>query len=163
LAQTEAFLVQPFSAPQPQAEASNPTDSFVILGPIVHQGSALALVELFLGPRPRRGGTALVRARYGEWLEHLISILCRGIERRFLASGETTRAALLSLDTAAEEAERHQEEIRKRLERTLHALVGKNFGTLTANQAVAGRVHQVLESKGLRVRCPECGSAAILR
>jgi hypothetical protein len=67
------------------------------------------------------------------------------------------------LDTAAEEAERHQEEIRKRLERTLHALVGKNFGTLTANQAVAGRVHQVLESKGLRVQCPECGSAAILR
>jgi hypothetical protein len=133
------------------------------VGPIVHQESALALVELFLGPTPQRGQTPLLRGKYVEWLEYLVGILCDGIERRFLAAGKPLQAALLSLDAAAEEAERHQGEIRKGLERTLHMLAGQNFGTLQANQELAGRVHQLLESKGLRVKCPECGAPAILR
>ncbi len=161
--QKAPLLVKPFSAPHSAAVVSNPTDSFVVLGPVIHHGDAIALIELFLGPVPLRGQTATVREQYVEWLAHLISFLCDGIERRYLASGKPLEAAMSLLDQVQVQVQRYQEEIRTSIEQSLRGLAGQNFGTIVANQAVAKRVHHMLESKGLRVRCPECGTPAILR
>lgn len=53
--------------------------------------------------------------------------------------------------------------VRLTIEAELVALAGHSFGTLAANQSVVLMVQEMLESHGLRVRCPECGHPAILR
>ena len=75
------FLVKPFSAPTVRAKASNPTDSFVIFGPVDNQGDIVAVVELFLGPNPARARTARARQSYVLFLKRLIWFLCRRIEK----------------------------------------------------------------------------------
>ncbi len=116
--QKAPLLVKPFSAPHSAAVVSNPTDSFVVLGPVIHHGDAIALIELFLGPVPLRGQTATVREQYVEWLAHLISFLCDGIERRYLASGKPLEAAMSLLDQAQAQVQRYQEEIRTSIEQS---------------------------------------------
>ena len=53
--------------------------------------------------------------------------------------------------------------MRLAIEQTLAQWSGKSFGSLEANREMATTIHEVLESHGLRVRCPECGHPAILR
>ncbi len=49
------------------------------------------------------------------------------------------------------------------LEREISKLEGTQLGSFQGNQALAAKVHQLLDSAGLRVRCPHCGQPAILR
>jgi len=163
LAKTKAFVVQPFSAPEPNAAASNPTDSFVVLGPIDNAGERIGLVELFLGPTPTRGKTAGDRERYALWLDHLNRYVCQGIELRFLGSSAPLQPALVNLAAAHAEIEAFQEAIRRSLEVTLNSYSGMSFGSLHGNQTFTRNVHELLEGNGLRIECPECGTPAILR
>lgn len=156
-------LVKPFSAPRARSTVSNPTDSFVLLGPVRHRDQTIGVVELLLGPTPPRGTTAMERKRYVAWLAHCLPILCDGIERRFLATSAPLNVALDDLARADQGVELHREVIRRTLEQSLHAFVGWNFGTIPDNQAFAGKVHELLERHGFRVLCPECGAPAILR
>lgn len=158
-----ASLVKPYSAPSPQARASNPTDSFVLLGPIKNRHETLGIVELFLGPFPPRGRTVAQRKRYVAWLDGLLPLLNQGIERRFLATRAPLAPAIQALESVGEEIQHHQQAIRHSIEQKLAAFCGWNFGTLAENQVFAARVHELLESNGLRVECPECGAPAILR
>jgi len=67
------------------------------------------------------------------------------------------------LDRLQEQLNRLQRTVRLAIEQTLAQWSGKSFGSLDANRAMATTIHDVLEGHGLRVRCPECGHAAILR
>lgn len=49
------------------------------------------------------------------------------------------------------------------LENEFRKYADVNFGSLSANQEFCRRLHRILEENGLRVRCPECGTPAILR
>jgi predicted RNA-binding Zn-ribbon protein involved in translation (DUF1610 family) len=49
------------------------------------------------------------------------------------------------------------------LERELARLEGTQLHSAEANQNLASELHRILDSTGLRVRCPHCGQAAILR
>ncbi|MGE0757648.1 MAG: hypothetical protein AB7O38_11530 [Pirellulaceae bacterium] len=158
-----SFLVRPFSAPARGTRVSNPTDSFVILGPVSHGGQRIALVELLLGPTPVRGQSAAERNRYLLWLDHLITFLCRGMEIRLLRTSAPLPAALDQLATTELEVQALQDAIRQTLQQRLSTFAGWNFGSLEKNQAFATRVHELLEQHGLRVVCPQCGSPAILR
>lgn len=53
--------------------------------------------------------------------------------------------------------------VRLTIEAEFASLAGLSFGTLAANEDVVAMIHDVLESHGLRVQCPECGHPAILR
>jgi hypothetical protein len=53
--------------------------------------------------------------------------------------------------------------VRLTIEAELASFAGLSFGTLAANEEVVAMIHDVLESHGLRVQCPECGHPAILR
>ena len=163
LAQTRSFVVNPFSAPAASASVSNPTDSFVVFGPISHDGERIGVVELFLGPTPARGQTAGVRQRYALWLDHLMSYICQGIELRFLGSSAPLQPALVNLEATKAEIEAFKDAISRSMEVTLNSYTGMSFGSLRNNQTFTRTVHELLEGYGLRVACPECGAPAILR
>ena len=61
------------------------------------------------------------------------------------------------------EMNRLQREIRLAIQAQLSQMTGKSLGSLDANRQLAQSIHTMLDSHGLRVRCPQCGSAAILR
>jgi len=163
LTQVKAFVVNPFSAAVADAPANNPTDSFVVLGPIDHRGERLGVVELFLGPTPTRGKTAGDRQRYKLWLDHLVTYVSQGIALRFLGSAAPLQPALVNLEAAKSEIEAFKDAICRSLEVTINSYAGMSFGSLRNNQTFAKSVHELLDSNGLRVKCPECGSPAILR
>ena len=163
LSRAESFLVQPFSQPLARSNVSNPTDSFVLLGPVISHGDRIAIVELFLGPTPQRAKTAGDRNRYVLWMDHLLAFLCQGIEQRFLGNLAPLEPALTNLEATRTEIAAFKDAIRVSLEITLNNFAGWNFGSLRNNQTFARSVHELLESNSLRVECPECSSPAILR
>ncbi len=163
VSQNGPLAVKPFSAPWARAGASNPTDSYLLLAPVQHQNEGIALIELALGPKPLRLPQKQLMESYLSWLDWLTSIFGRGMERRFAAFHQPLKSAILCLDETSRQVETIQEQIRHTIEGSLQRLAGENFGSLVANQTVAKQVHALLESKGLRVQCPECGAAAILR
>ena len=163
LSKSKSFLVKPFSAPEKQSAVSNPTDSFIVLGPVDHRNERIAVVELFLGPTPVRGRTAAERNRYLLWLDHLLAFFCRGIEARLLKTSAPLTPALEQLTVAATAAASVQATIRLTLEQHLSTFSGWNFGSLAGNSAFAVRVQELLDQFGFRVICPQCGSPAILR
>lgn len=158
-----AYLVRPFSTPGDGANVSNPTDSFLLLGPVESQGEPIGVVELFLGPTPPRGQTSGDRNRYVLWLDHLVEHLRQGIRLRYLGSSAPLQPAMVNLEAAKAEISAYKEAIRTSLEITLNSFAGWNFGSLQNNQTFAKTMHSLLDENGLRVACAECGSPAILR
>ncbi len=69
-------------------------------------------------------------------------------------------AALVDLER---EVNRIQRSIRLAIQLQLGKLAGQSLRTLGENQDLVKRVHDLLDSHGLRVKCPECGHPAILR
>lgn len=67
------------------------------------------------------------------------------------------------MDQLTRQLHHMQRSIRQTIERSLQELRGQSFGSLPENQRFARLVQTLLESHGLRVRCPECGHPAILR
>ena len=51
----------------------------------------------------------------------------------------------------------------RRIELQLASLEGSRLDSLLANQWLAKSIHQLLDSHGFRVSCPECGEPAIMR
>ncbi len=160
---SRAYLVRPYSAPGDGANVSNPTDSFLLLGPIEGQGEPIGVVELFLGPTPLRGQTSGDRNRYVLWLDHLVEHLRQGIRLRYLGSSAPLQPAMVNLEAARTEIGAYKDAIRKSLEITLNSYAGWNFGSLQNNQTFAKSMHNLLDDNGLRVACAECGAPAILR
>ena len=163
LGNARSYLVRPFSTPGDGANVSNPTDSFLLLGPIDSQGEPIGVVELFLGPTPPRGQTSGDRNRYVLWLDHLVEHLRQGIRLRYLGSSAPLQPAMVNLEAVRVEIGAYKDAIRKSLEVTLNCYAGWNFGSLQNNQTFAKTMHILLDENGLRVACPECGSPAILR
>ncbi|MEO1524191.1 MAG: hypothetical protein AAFX06_02090 [Planctomycetota bacterium] len=61
------------------------------------------------------------------------------------------------------EMNRLQREIRLTIQAQLSQMTGKSLGSLESNRELARSIHEMLDAHGLRVRCPHCGNAAILR
>jgi predicted RNA-binding Zn-ribbon protein involved in translation (DUF1610 family) len=162
----DPFLVRPYSAAAARAQATNPTDSFVVLGPVDNRGDVVALVELFLGPKPARARTARDQDSYVVLLKRLIWLLCRRVEReldRDVGPVQALTRAAGQIAACRQEIELHQAAVRRSIENTVRGLAGLNCGSFEANRAVAKSVQQLLAESGLRVACPDCGQPAILR
>ena len=160
------FLVKPYSAPTAEAGVSNPTDSFVVFGPVDNQGDVVAVVELFLGPRPARARTTRDQESYVLLLKRLIWHLCRRVEcelDRGAAPEKTLAQAAAQMASCRQEIMLHQVAIRRAVEGTLRGLAGLNSGSFEANRVLARSVQELLAENGLRLVCPECGQPAILR
>jgi len=77
--------------------------------------------------------------------------------------GPPARAANSSLAALQRELNRLQREIRLAIQAQLRQLAGQSLESLDANRELAQTIHQMLDSHGLRVRCPHCGHPSILR
>jgi predicted RNA-binding Zn-ribbon protein involved in translation (DUF1610 family) len=160
------FLVKPYSAPCAAAGVSNPTDSFVVFGPVDNQGDVVAVVELFLGPRPVRARTSRDQESYVLLLKRLIWYLCRRVEcelDRGAAPQQALAQAAAQMNACRQEIVLHQVAIRHTIQSTVRSLAGRNCGSFEANRSLAKSVQQLLAENGLRAECPECGQPAILR
>ncbi len=58
---------------------------------------------------------------------------------------------------------RLQREIRLTIQAQLMQMSGRTLGSIQQNRELAKSIHEMLDAHGLRVRCPHCGNAAILR
>lgn len=61
------------------------------------------------------------------------------------------------------EMNRLQREIRLAIQAQLGQMAGRSLGTIEANRELTQSIQEMLEAHGLRVRCSQCGNAAILR
>jgi hypothetical protein len=68
--------------------------------------------------------------------------------------------ALADLSSILEQARR---ETIGKIERHLQSIAGARLDSLQANQMLAKSLHVLLDSHGFRLRCPECGTPAIMR
>lgn len=72
-------------------------------------------------------------------------------------------AATDAMEQLTQQLNHIQRSIRQAIEAYLHSMAGQSFGSVAENQQFVRLVQALLESHGLRVRCPECGHPAILR
>ncbi len=128
---------------------------------IIHLGEPLALVEVLL---PARGvldpvkRKAILRA-----MQLLIESIHAGMQRRIQLPAASMTQASAQIQQLEGEIEAYQLSIQKTIEARLRQFQGWTFGSLAENQQFAKMVQKILEEHGLRVRCPECGNASILR
>lgn len=158
------LAVQPYAKPGRDCESANPTDACLLLAPIVNpQRESMAVLEIGLGPKPLRRPHQALTSAYVEWLQFLGHLLSDGIQRTITQALKPQPRGPEIIAMARERVGRVKEQLRVELESTLHALAGQNWGSLAENREMAQQVHALLESVGLRVKCRECGEAAILR
>ena len=162
LSKNSPLAIQPFSKIKAGSAIANPTDSFLLLGPAQHNQTSVAVVEIVLGPKPLRRPHSQLVVAYKQWMAWLTKLLTIGLERCF-QSAQPMLAALTHLRQTATKAELLQAEIVRGVQNSLQSLAGRTFGSLSANQTIAKEVHSLLDGKGLRVKCTECGTPAILR
>lgn len=140
----------------------NPTGRPLLFGPILHMGEPVALLEVVLS----ESGPQLSPAKRKLYLRGIQLVAERvygGLRRRMTLPTATIANATEHLALLTGEVESLQQQIVRNIENKLQKLHSWGFSTLAENQAFAKMVHQLLDGHGLRVRCPECGHAAILR
>ncbi len=141
---------------------SNTTGYPLLFGPILHLGEPIALLEIVLA-ETSQPLTQSQRQLYLRAVKLVSERVYGGLRRRMAMPAASIDKAVSQLEQLGNEVVSLQHQIRQRIETRLQHFQGWAFASFTQNQAFAKMVHQMLESHGLRVRCPECGHAAILR
>ncbi|GAB5402445.1 MAG: hypothetical protein Aurels2KO_06760 [Aureliella sp.] len=147
---------------QRQAQSANATGRCILFAPVLHLGEPIALIEIVLDA----SHSELRREKRHLYLQGAQLIAERiygGLKRRMTLPAATMSRAHEELSAITDEVNALQQQILLQIERRLQSMKGWAFESLKENQAFAKSVHQLLDSHGLRVICPECGSPAILR
>ncbi len=146
--------------------AHNPTGHWLLFAPIVHCDEPLALLEIAMGSLavPHSRDLPAAQQRLFIRAAELVSQrVYNGLRQRIALPSPSIAQAIDQLDSLSGEVRLLQQQIRQRVERSLQSFHGWTFKSLADKQAFGKQVQQLLESHGLRVECPECGHAAILR
>ncbi len=163
--QKQAMLAEPTPAGRRQStenSGNNPTGHQLLFGPVLHLGEPIALLEVVL----RESSATLTPAQRKLYLRGIQLVADRvynGLRKRMAVPPATLQHATQQLEQIVTQAESLQQQIRLTIEARLQQFHGWSFGSLEENQQFAKAVHQILDSYGLRVQCPECQNAAILR
>jgi hypothetical protein len=135
---------------------------FLAFAPVVHWGESVALLELVF-----KADEAIVTPVMKRMLLHTLQVaaehLHHGLRARLNLPAATIAQATMAVDQLKDEIRSYEESLKRSMESRLKQFQGWAFGSLAENQAFAKMVHELLDQHGLRVRCPECGHAAILR
>lgn len=158
-------VIERWQSADPSIESLAALPATVLVGPIRHSHQPIGAVQLVIAEENEHpdenpeDGSAL-------YLHAILSVLT-AIHPALV---QRTRVRSVSIDEADEGLERlsqqiHgiQRSIRLAIEQFLHQHYGAAFGSFEGNQQFVRSVQKLLESHGLRVRCPECGHPAILR
>ena len=160
--QKQPMLAEPASQPPGAQAASNPTGYPLLFGPILHIGEPIALLEIVLSPTDQPLSQSQ-RQLYLRGIKLAAERVYGGLRRRMAMPAATIGQAVEQLEQLSGEIQSLHLQIRRSIESRLQQFHGWGFASLAENQAFAKMVHQILESHGLRVECPECGHPAILR
>ena len=163
LSQRKAFSAAPRSVMNSRIPVPNPTDSHLFLGPVRSHGDGIGVIELAFPRTLLPPAGAAGSPSHLAWLDDLAQVLAQGIESRFLGNLAPLQPALVNLAATRAEIEGFKHAIQVSLEITLSSFAGWNFGSFGNNRTFTKNVQDLLDSNGLRVECPECGSPAILR
>jgi hypothetical protein len=164
--QKQPLLVEPDSSKRKtdgnENESTNPTDHRLLFAPILHMADPIALIEVVLPVQPKslpqeskqiylRSAQLIAERVYG------------GLKRRMAMPAAQIQRAEGELGKLTSDLQVLQQQALRTIEARLAQFQGWAFASLTENQEFAKMVHQLLDSHGLRVVCPECGNPAILR
>ncbi len=147
---------------QSRSETNNTTGHLILFGPILHFGEPIALLEIVL-PKLLTPLTQPQRHLYLRCVQLVAERVYGGLRRRMNMPAASIGQALEQLTQLTGDVESIQQQIRRTLEARLQQFSGWSFQSLAENQEFAKQIHQILDSHGLRVECPECGNPAILR
>lgn len=143
-------------------EANNPTSHRLLFAPIVHLGEPIALLEIVL-PAHSEPLNATSRQLFLRSAKLVAERVYGGLKNRMTMPAANVSRAEAELGKLSSDILMLHQQIQKTIEARLAQFQGWTFGSLGENQEFAKMVHQILESHGLRVVCPECGNPAILR
>ncbi|QDS87387.1 hypothetical protein EC9_15650 [Rosistilla ulvae] len=132
-----------------------------LIGPIRDGSTAIGALQLVAecgDEDPQQPNVAYAKA-----LSAALSLIQPAIRRRMQVGETSIREATDRLAQLADQLTGLQRSMRHAIDQTLGQLRGASFGSLTANQRFTRVIQDLLETHGLRVVCPECGAAAILR
>lgn len=158
--QRSPLLVAPKS--KNVGQPGNPVNYSLAFAPVIHWGDTVALLELVFRA-DAAPPTALYQRVMLQTLQVAAEHLHHGLHARLNLPAATIAQATMAVDQLKEEIKSYEESLRRSMEARLRQFQGWAFGSLAENQAFAKMVHELLDQHGLRVRCPECGNAAILR
>ncbi|MCA9128924.1 MAG: hypothetical protein KDB22_17680 [Planctomycetales bacterium] len=160
----QPLLAEPASKQDKQATPShdNPTGCPVLFGPILHLGEPIALLEVVLS-EARGPFSPAQRQLFLRGIQLISERVYGGLSRRMTLPAATIAQATRHLELLTNEVNSLQQQILRNIELRLQQFHGWAFASYDENQSFAKLVQQLLESHGLRVRCPECGNPAILR
>ncbi len=141
---------------------SNQQSTLILFSPIVHLNQPLALIEVILPELSKAMDDDFRKAhlRAALMISNAIHI---GLQKRLAMTPATLLQAQSQLEQLESEIQSHRQAILRSIETRLRQFQGWTFASFEENQAFAKMIHEVLEAHGLRVRCPECDSPAILR
>lgn len=162
--QKQSILAEPTSTQNKDKATAhnNPTGHPLLFGPVLHMGDPIALLEVVL-PESQRQFSQKQRQLYLRGIQLIADRIYGGLSRRMTLPAATISQATTQLESLATEVNSMQQQIVQSIEARLQRFHRWSFGSLAENQSFAKMVHQLLDSHGLRVACPECGNAAILR
>ncbi len=161
-------LASAASTSQPNSDGSSGSSTGypLLFGPILHLGEPIALLEVALNSPAGESTAALTQAQRQLYLRSIKLVAERvygGLRRRMAMPAARIDKAVEQVQKLTAEVLALQQQIGQRIEIRLQHFHGWAFASLAENQAFAKLVHQMLDSHGLRVQCPECGHPAILR
>ena len=100
---------------------------------------------------------------YAQALSSVLGLLQPALHRRMQIGETSIQDAVDRLGQLANQLTSLQQSMRQAIDQTLSQLAGASFGSLEANQRFTRVMQELLDAHGLRVVCPECQNAAILR
>jgi hypothetical protein len=163
----QPMLVEPTDRTQMKldagaSESNNPTAHRLLFAPILHLAEPIALLEVVL---PNQTGVLPSETKqvYLRSAQLIAERVYGGLRRRMAMPPAQINRAEGELEKLSADLQMLQLQVQRTIEARLAQFQGWSFGSLAENQEFAKMVHQILESHGLRVACPECGHPAILR
>jgi hypothetical protein len=143
-------------------DAQNPTEHPLLFAPILHLSEPIAFMEIVL-PAQSVPFTTTQKQIYLRALQLVAERVYGGLKRRMSMPAAQFAQAAKELSSLVGQIHSLQVQIQRTIEVRLAQFQGWSFESLAENQEFARLVHQILDSHGLRVVCPECGYPAILR
>lgn len=166
--QRQPMMAEPHVAPGKKGATtktpspSNPTRHALLFGPVMHFGEPVALIELVL-PASEEPLSADQKKLFLRSIQLIGERVHGGLKLRLSLPAATITQAVEQVRMLSDEISGLQQQIRRTIEARIQQFHGWTFGSLEENQRFAKMLHQLLDNHGLRVECPECGHASILR
>lgn len=148
-------------AAEPNMESPQGEAFAVIVAPIRNGDDAIGAIQLVLTELPQNWEES--EQLYLAAMRSVLTAIQPVLHRRMQIRAVSLSDAESQLDQLSRQLNGIQRSIRQSIERYLQRFTGATFGSIEDNQQFLRAVQELLETHGLRVRCPECGHPAILR